>query len=178
LEQRLGFALANRIIPLKEGAQAFATTYRRLPEVAKKNPKLLFLGTADAGYFAKVFGGDISAESFANAFSLYKKVDEFVESFKSLKRRRSRMVDWQVEYESLLGPDLVTAADPNTLDQVIPQSVVFLTGLLFQQYAVRENVPAATLTDRIAVNGPSIATKALKAMLDFAAANPAQASKS
>lgn len=172
LAAKLGRPLSDdNIIRLKEGTQAYAATYCRLPEVAKKNPKLLFLDSDDGGYFSKIFGSDISAEKFLSAYRLYHKVNSFVYNFKSLKRRRPRMDDWRAEYRQLLGQNLVRDHGEQ-LDQVIPQSVVFLTALLFERYVRQENWCVDRVIESIAPDGPSIATETLHLVLQYAVSRP------
>ena len=86
LTNKLGHPLSDDIIiPLKEGAQSYAATYRRLPGIAKRNPKFIFLDSNDNGYFSSIFGPDISAERFINAYRLYRRITTFVDNFKILK---------------------------------------------------------------------------------------------
>ncbi len=126
LTNKLGRPLRDDIIiPLKEGSQSYAATYRRLPGIAKRNPKFIFLDSNDGGYFSSIFGPDISAERFINAYRLYRKVSTFVDNFKILKRKQARGGDWKKEYEALLGSALVNDYELD-IDQVIPQSVIFL----------------------------------------------------
>src|SRR5438045_9355748 len=49
IEQRIGRTLEGRVIRLKEGAQAYTATFYGQPEIAKKNPKKIFLSVSDGG---------------------------------------------------------------------------------------------------------------------------------
>jgi hypothetical protein len=130
-EAKISRLLDGHVIRLKEGTQAYVSTYMRQPEMAKKNPKLMFLGSQDGGYFERIFNDELTAERFVSAQRLSWQVGEFVKLFISKKRRRDRVADWKSDYATLLGESLVANHGP-ILDQVIPQSVVFLCAITFE----------------------------------------------
>ena len=72
IESQLGGVLHGRVIRLKEGAQAYVATFMRQPELAKKNPKRIFLSANDGGYFDRVFNSDLTAQKFVAAHRLGK----------------------------------------------------------------------------------------------------------
>lgn len=129
IESQIGGKLVDRVIRLKDGAQAYVATFMRQPELAKKNPKRIFLSSNDGGYFDRVFNSDLTAEKFVAAHRLARAVDVYVRQFMTLKRRKDRS-DWRKDYESLLGAQLMTK-HADVVDQVIPQSAVFITALLY-----------------------------------------------
>ncbi|MBA2670871.1 MAG: AIPR family protein, partial [Gemmatimonadetes bacterium] len=120
IELRIGHTLDGRVVRMRDGAQAYVATYMRQPELAKKNPRRIFLGTQDGGVFERVFSNDISAERFIAAHRLRRAADSFVGKFMILKRRKSRVADWRAEYKALLGDDIV-GQHGATLDQAVPQ---------------------------------------------------------
>lgn len=130
IENQINGSLDKRVIRLKEGAQAYAATYMKQPEWAKKNPKKIFQGADDGGYFDRVFSNELTAEKFVAAHRLAQCVNEYVRQFMTRKRRKERVADWQKDYAELLGSDLVTAHGA-VVDQVVPQSALFLTAILF-----------------------------------------------
>lgn len=132
IENKIGRALDGHIIRLKEGAQAYVATYLRQPELAKKNPKRIFLGAQDGGHFERVFNHELTAEKFIVAQQLAWAIDEFVKQFMARKRRKDRVPDWKAEYKALLGETLV-GKHSDVIDQVVPQSAVFMTGILFDE---------------------------------------------
>jgi hypothetical protein len=134
IESRIGGSIEERAIRLKEGSQHYVATYMRQPEWAKKNPKKIFLGAADGGYFERVFNNQLTAEKFVLAHRLAHIIDEFVRQFMARKRRADKVDDWRKEYSEILGDDLV-AKHSDVLNQVVPQSAIFLTALVFD-YAV------------------------------------------
>jgi len=131
IETKIGRPLEGHVITLKEGTQAYVSTYLRQPEMAKKNPKLMFLGPQDGGYFEKIFNNDLTADQFILAQKLFWQVTKFVKAFSRKKRRRDRVADWKIDYESLLGKSLI-ANYGDIVDQVIPQSVIFLSAIMFE----------------------------------------------
>lgn len=131
IEQNIGRPLDGHVIKLKEGTQAYVSTYMREPELAKKNPKLMFLSSQDAGFFERIFNRELTAEKFISATRLFWQVTLFAKSFMTRKRRRNRVEDWRTDYETLLGKSLVSKYG-EVVDQVIPQSVVFLSAIMFE----------------------------------------------
>jgi hypothetical protein len=130
VESKINGPLENRVIPLKDGAQAYTATYMKQPEWAKKNPKRIFLSADDGGYFDRVFSNELTAEKFVAAHRLAQCVNEYVKQFMTRKRRKDKFGDWRKEYKELLGDKLVDAYGW-LVDQVIPQSALFLTALVF-----------------------------------------------
>jgi AIPR protein len=177
IEQRIGCGLDGHIIKLRDGAQAYTATYFRQPELAKKNPKRIFLGLEDGGSFDRVFGGGMSAERFVIAQRLKWVTDRFVEKFMNLKRRKARGADWVSEYIELLGSDLVHEFE-DRLDQVVPQCSVFLCALIFEDHIVLRKEQSATLLTTLETGDFSAIYDKLTVILQFARDNPTSANKS
>lgn len=176
IESRIGAPLADRLIRLKEGTQAYTATFSRQPELAKKNPKRMFLGSQDGGIFERLFE-DISAEKIVLAHRLKRAVDRFVERFMALKRRKVKLANWRNDYASLLSEDLVTKHG-DTLDQVVPQSAVFISALIFEKYVQIQKGDPEAVIGVLETGNTSPIRNALEEILDFAAANPTVANKS
>ena len=64
IEQKIGRALEGHVIPIKGSTQAYAATFYRQPELAKKNVKMLFMSRSDNGHFERIFNSDLTAENF------------------------------------------------------------------------------------------------------------------
>ena len=60
IQRRIGHSLENRIIRLKDGAQAYTATFFQQPEIAKKNPKRIFLSIEDGGNYERIFSADMT----------------------------------------------------------------------------------------------------------------------
>jgi len=177
VENRIGHKLEGRVLKLKEATQAYVATFFRQPELAKKNPKRMFLGSQEGGYFERIFSADLTAEKFLIAQMLKWQIDDFVREFNKRKRRKDRMEDWKKDYMEILAGSLVTKHS-NVLDQVIPQSSVFLCGILFEeQVTLLRKDPNEVL--RILEKGNTeLIIKKLELLIDFAKQNPKLADKS
>ena len=148
IEAKIGGRLSDRTIRLKDGTQAYVATYLRLPELAKKNLKLMFLGASDGGYFDRIFNSDLTAEKFVAAHKLMICVDKYVRQFNSLKRRKERSSDWRKDYQALLGETLASNYI-DTVDQVIPQSAIFLIALLFDFHVLTKQIRIEIIIEKI-----------------------------
>jgi hypothetical protein len=179
IELRVGASLENRMVTLREGTQAYVATYFRQPELAKKNPKRMFLGAQDGGVFERVFGQDITAEKMIAAFRLKRVTDRFVSNFLSLKRRKERntLDDWRKEYKALLGQTLVDDF-ADTLDQAIPQSAVFLSALVFEEHVRLKSEPFSSLLSQLESGDLGPLQQGLFTILTFSKNNEGSANKS
>lgn len=166
-EARTGCSLDGRVIRLKEGTQAYVATYMREPEMAKKNPKLMFLGSQDGGFFERIFNDALTAERFVAAQQLLWQVAEFVKRFMTRKRRRDRVDDWQADYASLLGRSLVDRHGP-LLDQVVPQSAVFLCAIIFEAEVTARKRPIDEVVTELAAGNYSRVLCYLDLLIRFA----------
>lgn len=133
IEARIGRSLDGAVIPLKAASQAYVATFLRQPELAKKNPRRIFLGSQDGGSFEKVFSGDLSAENFVSAHRLAVFVEGLIRQFMTRKRRKDRVDDWKADYKTLLGKDVINEFG-DVVDQVVPQGAVFLSALAFEEW--------------------------------------------
>jgi hypothetical protein len=167
IEAQIGASLDDRIVKLKEGAQAFVATYMRQPELAKKNPKRIFVGATDGGYFDRVFGGELTAEKFVAAHRLAQCINEYVRQFMTRKRRRERVGDWKADYSGLLGAALV-AQHPKLLDQVVPQSAIFLTAAVFELRVALQRRPIDVVVDELSAADFTVLNELLLQTIDFA----------
>ena len=86
-QQRISHPLENRVIRLKDGAQAYTATFSGQPEIAKKNVKKIFLSVDDGGYYERIFSIDMTAEKVIIAHKTKMFVDDFVRLFVANKRK-------------------------------------------------------------------------------------------
>ncbi len=170
IESQLGVGLQDRIIRLKEGAQAYVATFMRQPELAKKNPKRIFLAANDGGYFDRVFNSDLTAEKFVAAHRISGVVNEYVRQFMTRKRRKDRVEDWRKDYESLLGV-AVMPKHADVVDQVIPQSAVFLTALVYDLSVATQNRPIDEVLAEMS-SGQALLNDLLLLLIDIGKADP------
>ncbi|MEM7704471.1 MAG: AIPR family protein [Pseudomonadota bacterium] len=131
LENTFGSPLAHKVIPLKDGMQAYVSTYYGDPQLAKKDPSKIF--TDDGGSFSKILQSELTAERFRDAYELSRLIAEQVDLFKRLKRKRhSNEAERKSAYVKTFG----TALEPlfDQLDSAIPQITVFGTALIFEKH--------------------------------------------
>jgi hypothetical protein len=131
LEARFGAPLSNRVIPLKDGMQAYVATYYGDPQLAKKDSSKIF--TDDGGSFSKILQSDLTAEKFRDAYELSRLVSAQVDKFKILKRKRysdesERKSAYIKEFGSLVEPQF------DELDAAIPQITIFGMSVLYEKH--------------------------------------------
>jgi hypothetical protein len=176
LEARLGSDFEKRVIPLKEGAQAYVCTFLREPELAKKNARKIFVDKVDGGAFEAVFDGNLTAQKFILAFQLKLTIDGFVDEFGKRKRRKGKVGNWLDEYKDVLG-DYLVDQHHDVVDQVVPQCAVFVASFLFWRYTTLLGLTVDNLlSDLQQSNAPVQA--ALLTMIQYGKAHPEQAGKS
>lgn len=175
--QRIGRDLEDRVISLKDGAQAYAATYARSPELAKKNPQRIFMGVGDGGYFEKIFSDEMSAEKFVTAYQIKLLVDSFVNQFMTRKRRKARVENWKDDYKALLGQTLVDRYE-DRLDQVIPQSAIFLCAILFEDHVRIKDLPPERLVQGLGASGNTSIQDLLVHIIDQGLTRPEASTKS
>lgn len=177
IENKIGNSIYGHCIKLKEGAQAFAATYYRQPELAKKNLKLLFLNREDGGHFDRLFSFDLTAEKFLNAITLKSLVEGYVKQFGSLKRRKPKNENWEQEYKQFFSDDFINKYK-DIVDQAIPQSSVFLTATVFEIHIRLRKESFSDLIENLESTGNRIIENVLSVIFTFASKNPDIANKS
>lgn len=171
IESQINAKLDDRLIRLKEGAQAYVATFMRQPELAKKNPKRIFLGASDGGYFDRIFGPDLTAERFVSAHRLAQCVNDYVRQFMTRKRRKDRVPDWRSDYGAFLGSDFVSKHS-NIVDQVIPQSAIFLIAAVYELRVVLQSRSIYDVIDELGSQDFSVLNELLIQTIEFATADP------
>jgi hypothetical protein len=167
IETRIGHSLEGRVIKIKEGTQAYVSTFMGQPEMAKKNPRLIFLGSQDGGYFDRIFNAEMTAEKFLAAQSLFWEVSNFVKQFMKRKRRKERVGDWKKDYTELLGDPLVSNHG-EVIDQVIPQSAIFLTAIIYQIEVITLDRSIDEVVAELVGGDYSLLTNCLDQLISFA----------
>lgn len=172
IEARIGRSLDGAVIPLKSGSQAYVASFLRQPELAKKNPKRIFLGANDGGSFEKIFSSELSAERFVNAYRIAGSVESFIRQFMTRKRRKERVDDWEADYSEVLGEELVHDFG-DVVDQVVPQSAVFLTSLAFEEAVRLRGHSAEQLATALETGSLAPLRRLLLVILGYAKGQPA-----
>jgi hypothetical protein len=159
--------LDGRVIRLKDGAQAYTATFYGQPEVAKKNPKLIFDSIEDGGYFERIFSHEMTAEKFIISHQIKAYVDDFVKQFMGLRRKvQAQDLDPIIVYKPLLG-DTLMSAYVNELHQVIAQCALFLCGTLYHDLAAIRKSDPATIPGILQKEGSALIREHLRFMIDF-----------
>lgn len=122
-------SLPGNTIRLKEGAQAYTATFLQQPEVAKKDPRKIFLSLEDSGQFETIFSADMTAEKVIVAHRIKNCVDDLVRRFARIRRRLQERDDVQQAYTPVIGGQLAAYRD---IHQVIPQCSLFVCGVLYR----------------------------------------------
>ena len=142
LEGKFGSPLAEHVIPLKDGMQAYAATFFGDPQLAKKDPSKIF--TDEGGSFSKILQSDLTAEKFRDSYLLSRLVAVQVDNFKKLKRKRysdqdERRNTYLKEFGSLVSPVF------DELDVAVPQMTIFGMALIFEKYNQNKGVETSKL---------------------------------
>lgn len=142
LERKFGSPLAEHVIPLKDGMQAYAATFFGDPQLAKKDPSKIF--TDEGGSFSKILQSDLTAEKFRDTYLLSRLVAAQVDNFKKLKRKRysdqnERRNTYLKEFGSLVSPVF------DELDVAVPQMTIFGMALIFEKYNQNKGIETSLL---------------------------------
>jgi hypothetical protein len=175
LENQLGQSLGDRVIPLKEGAQSYVAVYLGELELAKKNPQKIFQERLDDGVFERIFDDNLTAEKFINSYRIRSAVQDFVDEFGKLKRKRAKMDNWQLEYTKLFGDELVPTHS-DLLHQILPQSSLFLCALIYWKHVNLKEMPIDALIEKLESTF-EVQIDALKDLIRFNEEKPQQISK-
>lgn len=136
LEKKFGAPLSSKVIPLKDGMQAYVATFYGDPQLAKKDPAKIF--TDDFGSFSKILQSELTAEKFRDAFQLSRQVSAEVDRFKKIKRKRySGDSERKKAYVTHLG----SVVDPilDELDAAIPQITIFGLAVLYRKFTLNRS---------------------------------------
>lgn len=176
IQQRIGRPLDDRTIRLKDGAQAYTATFYGQPEIAKKNPKKIFLSVEDGGSYERIFSPEMTAEKMIIAHEIKTFVDDFVRTFSAIRRKAQASDNLEVAYEPFLGAEL--AAQHSDIQQVMPQCSLFLCGTIFKDlHDLRKENPSS-IPKTLNENGSLLIQEHLKYIIDYAKSNKDKADKS
>jgi hypothetical protein len=169
--------LEGRIIRLKDGAQAYTATFYGQPEVAKKNPKRIFLSTEDGGNYERIFSADLTAEKMIIAFQIKTFVDDFVRRFSAIRRKVQASDDIKAAYRPVLGEQLA-AQHSDVIHQVMAQCSLFLCGTLFKDLVELQGKDPSAIPEELQKVGSSLIQEHLLYILDYARKNKDKADRS
>ena len=130
--------LSERTISLKEGTQAYVATFYGNPGLARKDPAKMFLDISEGGHFTKIFDANLTADKFAKAFMLYKKVEQKIKEFKILiRKKRKKDPSWESGLATLFETKFIEEKLP-LLEQTVPQSTIFVIAICYQWFIIQK----------------------------------------
>jgi hypothetical protein len=179
IETKIGRSLNDRVIRLKDGAQAYTATFYGQPELAKKNVKKIFASVDDGGHFEKIFSSDMTAEKIAIAHELKKFVDAFLNRFLTLRRKGQKLpvTERVAVYEPVLGTELAEKHS-DVIHQVMPQCALFLCGTVFKDLVENQKTDSTGIIEELRARGSQMIQEDLLHIIDFAKNNSDKADRS
>ena len=167
--------IQDRTIKLKEGAQAYTATFYQQPEIAKKNPKRIFLSIDDGGLFERIFSSEMTAEKIIVAHEIKAFVDDFVRRFGKARRKLREGDDVSLAYAPIVGSTLAEYPD---IHQVIPQCSLFICGTLYKDLVGFQGNPFSSIPGILSCRGDELVREHLHVVVDFAKNNKDKADRS
>jgi hypothetical protein len=177
IEKRIKAPVADRTIRLKEGAQAYTATFYQQPEIAKKNPKKIFLSVEDGGSYENIFSADMTGEKMIIAHQIKMFVDDFVRRFLTVRRKLQASDDIQQSYEPVLGKELASTHS-DIIHQVMPQCSLFLCGTLYKDLVDLSGADPRQIPGILDKEGSSLVQEHLLYIIDFVNNNKEKADRS
>ena len=176
IKQRIGHqSLEDRIIKLKEGAQAYTATFYQQPEIAKKNPKKIFLSSEDGGQFEKIFSTDMTAEKVIIAHKIKTFVDSLVRRFAGIRRKLQAADDVEAAYAPVIGATLAAFPD---IHQVIPQCSLFICGTVYRDCVQLQGNAPSSIPAILEQRGNALIQEHLGLIVEYAKNNKDKADRS
>jgi hypothetical protein len=177
IQQRIGRPLQDRTIRLKEGAQAYTATFYGQPEIAKKNPKKIFLSVEDGGSYERIFSPDMTAEKMIIAHEIKSFVDDFARAFAAIRRKTQASDNLQAAYEPILGAELA-AQHNDVIHQVMAQCSLFLCGTIYKDLVDLQKKDPSSVPKFLKDEGSQLIREHLKYIIGFAKINKEKADRS
>lgn len=177
IQQRIGHSLEARTIRLKDGAQAYTATFYGQPEIAKKNPKKIFLSVDDGGSYERIFSAEMTAEKMIIAHEIKTFVEDFVRKFAAIRRKAQASDNLQVAYEPVLGKALA-ARHSDVIHQVMAQCSLFLCGTIFKDLVDLQKKDPSSIPTFLNERGSALVQAHLLHIIDYAKSNKDKADRS
>jgi hypothetical protein len=175
--RRIGHTLEDRVIRLKDGAQAYTATFYGQPEVAKKNPAKIFLSVADGGNYERIFSADMTAEKVVIAHKIKLFVDDFVRRFAGIRRKLQATDDVVAAYRPILGEEL-TRKHNSVIHQVMAQCSLFVCGTIYKDLVDFKKKDPAEIPEILRIQGDTLIREHLLYIIDYAKGNKDKADRS
>lgn len=125
-------SLADRSIQLQSACQAYIAFFDRNVDIAKKNPKKIFLSKAAGGYFEQFINFELSASKFLFAWELYKEAMRLSRRIASIKRKfesaAARAKHYKQEFPECA--DLIEKVSLEEMEGAAPPASLFVVAVL------------------------------------------------
>jgi hypothetical protein len=128
IERSIGGKINERKIELYVACQAYVAFYMRNIDVAKRNPKKIFLSREAGGIFEQFVNTNVSSEKFIYSWELYKKIVEFKKDYLRARRKNDTK-----KIDELIGRDRKNY-NVVELDELAPQSPIFILAVVGHKY--------------------------------------------
>ncbi|CAM8656901.1 Abortive bacteriophage infection, resistance [Comamonadaceae bacterium] len=119
----------SKVIQLQSGCQAYCAVFLQDLDLAKKNPKNIFISAQSGGRFELIATSEFTAEKLAFAHSIMKAIDNLKQKIKALKNQPTRVRN--INLSTLIG-----SASPIKWDEfvpMLPQASLFIATLVGHQ---------------------------------------------
>ena len=177
IQHRIGQSVEGHTIRLKDGAQAYTATYYGQLELAKKNPKKIFLSVDDGGSYEKIFSAEMTAEKMIVAHKIKTYIDDFVRKFGGIRRKAQASDNLQEAYLPVLGQELASRHS-DVIHQVMAQCTLFLCGTIFKDLVDLQSKNPSAIPEFLTNEGSALIQSHLLFILDYAKSNKEKADKS
>jgi hypothetical protein len=137
----------NKIIQMQTGCQAYCAIYLQDIDLAKKNPKNIFLAKRSGGRFEDVATTALTAQRMISAFSILQYVEAHLQKLKEI-RRIEQPQKRQLDLAKLLS--IRKPAPYSELRKMLPQASLFVAALVAHQLGENIDVfPPENLSDKL-----------------------------
>lgn len=119
----------NRIIQMQTGCQAYCAVYLQDIDLAKKNPKLIFLPMRSGGRFEDVATSNFTPSRLVNAYTILQAVEFATKKIRQL--RLVPMASQKSQLKKILGTNAQVQFDE--VRPMVAQAALFVSGLVAHQ---------------------------------------------
>lgn len=119
----------SNVIQLQSGCQAYCSVFMQDLDLAKKNPKNIFISAQSGGKFELITTSNFTAEKLAFAHSIIKSIDDLKQQIKALRNQPAKTKN--ANLAKLLGSPTPVKWDEFVL--MLPQASLFIATLVGHQ---------------------------------------------
>ena len=136
IERSIHHSISDYTIRLQPACQSYIAFFHTNVDIAKRNPKQIFISAAAGGYFEAFITSGLTAEKFIFAWELYKRAMALKRLIARLSRSKDHKELIKLYNEKFRRFDKYVAngLDLDELEAAAPQSSMFLIALLGRKY--------------------------------------------